>query len=337
VLLNYVRVTGLVHSGSEVRGVVARDLESGAEHRLDARVVINATGPWADELRRMDVDTAPAIMRPSQGVHLVLPRSFLPGESAIMVPRTDDGRVLFAIPWQDRVLVGTTDTPVAEPRLEPVPFDDEIDYLLEHAGRYLEADPERGDVLSVFAGIRPLVGEEGEDDTASLSRDHSLLIADSGLVTIAGGKWTTYRKMAEDTVDRAATLAGLEDRPCPTRDLQIHGHHPQASRFGELAPYGSDAPDILELYRERPELHQTLHDALPTRAGEVVWAVRQEMARTVEDVLARRSRALLLDARAAIEVAPNVAALMAGELGRDGAWRQAQVDAFRELAAAYIP
>jgi glycerol-3-phosphate dehydrogenase len=335
VLLNYARVTGLVHASGEVAGVVARDLESGTDYRLAGRAVINATGPWADDVRRMDDPSAARIMRPSQGVHLVLPRSFLPGESAIMVPRTDDGRVLFAIPWQERVVVGTTDTGVDEAPLEPVPFEDEVEFLLEHAGRYLERDPARDDVLSVFAGIRPLVGGEG-DDTASLSRDHTLLIAESGLVTITGGKWTTYRKMAEDTVDQAATLAGLEDRPCPTRELRIHGHHTEAGRFGGLAPYGADAPAIRELLHE-PGLDAPLHPALPVRAGEVVWAAREEMARTVEDILARRTRALILDARAAIEAAPRTADLLAEELGHDAAWREAQVDAFSALAQGYLP
>jgi glycerol-3-phosphate dehydrogenase len=337
VLLNYVEVTGLLKADGEVAGVVARDRESGEAYELSARVVVNATGAWADRLRAMDDPAAGSIIRPSQGVHLVLPSEFLPGESAIMVPKTDDGRVLFAIPWLDRVVVGTTDTPVDEPRLEPVPLEEEIAFLLEHAGRYLDRDPDRDDVLSVFAGLRPLVaGAEGAD-TASLSRDHTLLISDSGLVTIAGGKWTTYRKMAEDTVDQAATLAGLDDRPCVTRDLHIHGHHPHAERFGELMSYGSDASRIRELLRSDARYGDPLHPSFPIRAGEVVWAVRHEMARTVEDVLSRRTRALLLDARVAIEAAPRVASLMAGELGRDAAWASSQVDAFRELASGYLP
>ncbi|MFW5951535.1 MAG: glycerol-3-phosphate dehydrogenase/oxidase [Gemmatimonadota bacterium] len=337
VVLNYVRVTGLLHRDGEVAGVRARDVESGRDHELSARVVVNAAGAWTDEVRRMDQPTAPPIIRPSQGVHLVLPREFLPGESAIMVPKTDDGRVLFAIPWLDRVVVGTTDTAIDEAPLEPVPFQDEVDFLLEHACRYLHRDPGPEDVLSVFAGIRPLVATEAKDDTASLSRDHTLLISESGLVTIAGGKWTTYRKMAEDTVDQAATLAGLDDRPCVTRDLHIHGHHAQAERFGALATYGSDAPAIRGIMREAPGLDEPLHPSFATRAGEIVWFVREEMARTVDDVLARRSRSLVLDARAAMEIAPRVAELMAVELGRDEAWQRDQVDAFRTLAEGYLP
>jgi glycerol-3-phosphate dehydrogenase len=354
VLVNYARVTGLVKRDGAVVGVRVRDLEAapgpdagqpagdgrernGAEREVSAGVVVNATGPWTDEVRRMDDPGAGRLVRHSQGAHLVLPRDFLPGESAIMVPRTDDHRVLFAIPWLDRVLVGTTDTPVPEASLDPVALDGEVDFLLEHAGRYLDRDPTRADVLSVFAGLRPLVGGDDDVATASLSRDHTLIISDAGLVTITGGKWTTYRRMAEDTVDQAATLAGLEDRPCVTRDLRLHGYHRQAHRFGELAPYGSDAPELRDLLSRDPRYARPLHPSLQVRAGEVVWAVRHELARTVEDFLARRSRALLLDARAAVEAAPAVADLMAEGLGRDDAWARDQVDRFARLAQDYLP
>jgi glycerol-3-phosphate dehydrogenase len=352
-VVNYARVTGLIKEGAVVSGVRFRDQDparsagpangatgmAGEEKEVRARVVINATGPWTDDVRRMDDAQVGRLVRHSQGVHLVLSRDFLPGESAIMVPRTDDGRVLFAIPWLDRVLVGTTDTPVAGASLEPVALDDEVTFLLQHAGRYLDRQPGREDVLSVFAGLRPLVGgAEGDDETAtaSLSRDHTLLISESGLVTITGGKWTTYRKMAEDTVDQAATLADLDDRPCVTRKLHLHGYHANAERFGELAHYGSDAPELRDLLRRDPRYAEPLHHAFPSRAGEVVWAARHEMARTVEDVLSRRTRALILDARAAVAAAPTVAALMAEELGLDRDWANGQVEEFTRLAAGYL-
>ncbi len=336
ILLNYVEVTGLVHEHGEVGGVEARDAETGAEHVVRARVVINATGVFTDRLRRMDDADARPIITPSQGVHIVLDRQFLPGETAIMVPKTDDGRVLFAIPWHDRVLVGTTDVEVPAAELEPRPMEEELDYLFEHTARYLTHDPTPADVKSTFAGLRPLVGNPDGDGTAALSRDHTLLISPTGLVTITGGKWTTYRKMAEDTIDQAATLADLPDRPSVTRDLPIHGYQNDADQFGELADYGADAPAVRALIDERPEWGERLHPDRPMRAGEVVWAVREEMARTVEDVLSRRRRMLLLDAHASIEAAPAVAALMAAELGRDAAWQQAQVDAFHTLAQGYL-
>jgi glycerol-3-phosphate dehydrogenase len=337
IVVNQLAVTEL-RKGADgfVNGVHARDGETGESFELRAYAVINATGPFTDAVRRMDDPAAHTVMRPSQGVHLVLDRAFLPGDSAIMVPHTDDGRILFAIPWHDCVLVGTTDTPIAEATLEPVPHESEVAFLLEHAARYLTRDPTRADVRSVFAGIRPLVGAESGDETATLSREHTVLVSRSGLVTIAGGKWTTYRKMAEDAVDHAATLASLEPRPCVTRELNIHGFHPRADRFGPLAPYGADAPAVQALFAAHPHGSELLHARLPVRAGEVVWAVRHEMARTVDDVLARRTRALILDARAAIEAAPRVAAIMAQDLGRDEAWQRDQVDAFTTMAAAYV-
>jgi glycerol-3-phosphate dehydrogenase len=335
-LLNYVQVTRLVKSEDLVRGVGARDLETGTEYQLAARVVINATGPFTDAIRRLDNPDARPMIQPSQGVHIVLSHEFLPGDSAIMVPHTDDGRVLFAIPWHRRVVVGTTDTPIADTPLEPRPLQEELDFLLEHAARYLTKDPAPADVLSAFAGVRPLVGDAEEESSAAISRDHSLHISPSGLVTIAGGKWTTYRKMAEDTVDQAATLAQLDDRPCVTRELNLHGYHQSAELFGDLAPYGADGEAVQDLLRTDPAFGERLHTEMRPRAGEVIWAVRKEMARTVEDFLSRRTRSLLLDARASMEMAPRVAALMAEELGRDGAWQEEQVTAYRDLARGHL-
>jgi glycerol-3-phosphate dehydrogenase len=337
VLLNYLRVEALEKDGEGyVKGVLAQDQESGEEISTSARVVVNATGVFTDDIRRMDDPAAPPMIRPSQGVHLVLPRDFLGGDSAIMVPHTDDGRVLFAIPWHEVVVVGTTDTHVEAPSLEPLPFEEEIEFLLSHAARYLTKDPSRSDVLSCFAGLRPLVGGGGDEDTASISRDHTLHISASGLLTTTGGKWTTYRKMAEDTVDHGVVLGGMEHRECITKDLNIHGFHSHPERFGELADFGSDAPAVEALLRSTPELGKPLHAALRPRAGEVIWAVREEMARTVDDVLARRTRSLVLNARAAVEAAPRVAQLMAGELGRSPQWEEEQVEAFRKLALGYL-
>ena len=253
-----------------------------------------------------------------------------------MVPHTSDGRVLFAIPWHGHTLVGTTDTPIEEPSLEPVALEAEIDFVLRTAAAYLHRAPERSDVLSVFAGIRPLVKTAGAKNTASLSRDHTIHIDAAGLLTICGGKWTTYRHMAEDCVNQAATLARLPEKPCVTRELAIHGCDEHASEFGELSVYGSDAPGIQELIDADVRLGERLHPALPYCGAEIVWAARNEMARTVEDALARRTRALFLNTRAAIAMAPRVAGLMARELGRDDAWQRAQARAFQEVAQKYL-
>jgi len=337
VLLNYARVVGLTHDADGfVDGLVVRDLESGREHTLPVRCVINATGPFSDAVRRIDDPAAAPMIAPSQGVHIVLDRPFLPGDSAIMVPRTSDGRVMFAIPWHEHVLVGTTDTPIKDVSLEPVAMEEEIDFILETASQYLARPPTRDDILSVFAGIRPLVKASAASNTAALSREHTIHVARSGLLTIAGGKWTTYRKMAEDCVDHAATLAKLDERPCVTRGLNIHGYHRHAEQFGDLSYYGSDAEAIHELMEADPALARRLHDALPVYAAQVVWAARREMARTVDDVLARRTRALLLNAAAAIAMAPAAAKLMAAELGRDKQWERDQVAEFTAIAQNYL-
>ncbi len=339
-LLNYAPATGLTRDAEGfVEGVRGRDLESGRDFLARARVAINAGGPFCDAVRRLADPAARPIIAPSQGIHLVFDGSFLGGESAIMVPRTRDGRVLFAIPWHAHTVVGTTDTPIAEAVLEPVPLEEEIEFVLATAGKYLARPPRRCDVLSAFAGIRPLVRQGGDaKSTATLSRDHTIHIDPSGLLTITGGKWTTYRNMAEDCVDQAATLAKLPERPCRTRSLQVHGFHRQAEKFGALAVYGSDATAIQDLARADPALAAPLDPerALPPIAAEVVWAARQEMARTVEDALARRTRALFLNARSALRMAPRAAELLARELGRDGAWARSQVEAFGAVARGYL-
>jgi glycerol-3-phosphate dehydrogenase len=335
VAVNYTPAVGLVKVGGLVEGARVRDAETGTEAEIRARVVVNATGVFADGLRRMDDPASPPLLAPSQGVHLVLDRRFQPGGSAILVPHTDDGRVLFAVPWHGRVVVGTTDTPVFPALLEPRPLPEEVEFLLHHAARYLTQDPRPEDVLSVFAGLRPLVrGNRAAAKTATLSRDHTLLVSPSGLVTIAGGKWTTYRRMGEDTVDHAALVAGLDQRPSRTAELRLHGWA-EDDPSKDWAVYGADAPALARLAAERPGWDALLHPNLPYRACEVIWAARHEMARTVEDVLARRTRSLLLDARASAEIAPAVAALLAGELGRDEEWQRRQVAEYRALARGY--
>jgi glycerol-3-phosphate dehydrogenase len=335
-LLNYVQVTEVTKDEQGfVDGVVARDAESGEEIQAKAKVVINATGAFSDGLRRQADEAAKPMIAPSQGIHLVFDRSFLPVDTAIMVPHTSDGRVMFAIPWHNHTLVGTTDTPIATPTLEPVAMDQEIDFILNTASLYLAKTPSRGDVLSVFAGIRPLVRSQDIGNTAALSRDHTIHIDRTGLLTICGGKWTTYRRMAEDCVNQAATLAQLPEKACATHHLKIHGYHPAAREFGHLYVFGSDAPAVQALMRGEPTLASQLNPSLPYTGAEVVWATRCEMAVTVEDILARRTRALFLNAQAAVAMAPRVAGLMARELRRDAAWEARQVESFAAVARNY--
>lgn len=325
--LNYVAVDEVVTEGGKICGVVARDTERGERFRLAARVVVNATGVWADAVRRLERPDAAPLLRPSQGVHLVVGRDFLPGEDALLVPRTADGRVLFVIPWQEHVLIGTTDTPRADCPAEPRPLAGEVDFILDAAARYLVRPPCRADVRSVFAGLRPLIGGARGAATGTLSREHVVDISPGGLVTVTGGKWTTYRRMAEDAVDVARRVAALPARPSPTASLRLHG----AIAGPSADPYGSERAVVDAL----PGRGQPVHPGLGLTEAEVRHAVRSELARRVEDVLARRHRALFQDAALAATAAPAVAALIAAESGRDAAWQAAEVAAFRELAGRY--
>jgi glycerol-3-phosphate dehydrogenase len=290
-------------------------------------------------VRRLSMPNASPMIEPSQGIHLVFERSFLHGDSAIMVPHTSDGRVLFAIPWHEHTVVGTTDTPISDVTYDPLPFEQEIEFILETARLYLSRPPGREDILSIYVGIRPLVKAAGSDTgkTAALSRDHTIHVDDSGLLTIAGGKWTTYRHMAEDCVDHAITLGKLDDAACVTRDLHIHGWKQDVDDLGSLWVYGADADKVRALALADPALSQPLHPALPYIGAEVLWGVREEMARTLEDVLSRRTRALFLNARAALAMAEPAARIMASELGKDEAWITAQCAEFRTLAEKYLP
>lgn len=336
VVLNYVSCEGFIKEHGLISGVLARDAETGAEIEIRARSVINATGVFGDALRLKDDPGAPAMLSPSQGVHLVLPREFLPGDAAIMIPKTEDGRVLFAVPWHGRLVVGTTDTPVAEASLEPRALPEEIDFIFAEITRYLARDPKRSDVLSVYAGLRPLVKHGTAGSTAALSRDHVIAVSDSGLITITGGKWTTYRKMAEDVIDHAELVGSLDHRPCKTHSLAIHGAAVGNIAAEHLRGYGTDASGIGDLIAADASLGEAIHPALEFQKAEVIWHARHEMARTVEDVLARRTRALLLDARSSMEAAPVVAALLARELKKDSDWIKGQVDDYRRLAQGYL-
>jgi glycerol-3-phosphate dehydrogenase len=339
VCANYVKVTGLAKNESgKISGTDIYDILGNRTYRLRAKVVINATGIFVDDLLKMDARENNNIVRPSQGVHLVLDKSFLGGDTAIMIPKTSDGRVLFGVPWHGKVILGTTDTPMDEFVLEPQALDEEIDFILRTAGNYLTKQPKREDVLSVFAGLRPLAAPKknsNEKKTKEISRSHKIFVSDSRLITVTGGKWTTYRLMAENVIDRAIAIANLPRRKCMTKQLRIHGYLKTGNRESFSYVYGSDYEKMLLLRHENAEWTAKLHPRYDYTGVEVVWAVREEMAFTVEDVLARRLRLLFLDAKAAIESAPKVARLMAKELGRDAAWETAQIEAFETVAKAY--
>ncbi|MFH1000705.1 MAG: glycerol-3-phosphate dehydrogenase/oxidase [Bacteroidota bacterium] len=335
-VLNYFKVESLLKENNITNGIEVKDQNTNKYYKIKGKAVINASGVFSDSIRKMDDADCKPIISGSQGVHIVLDKEFLPGETAIMVPHTDDGRVIFAIPWHNKLVVGTTDTAVSTFDLEPVAMEEEINFLLKHTALYLTKDPERKDVLSVFAGLRPLVSAGDDESTAAISREHSILISRSGLITIAGGKWTTYRKMAEDTVEQAALVAGIKPLESKTKQLSIHGSQPRDTSNHLSEHYGSDDKRIKELLNENPDYQEKLHPDYPFLVGEILWAVREEMALKVNDFLSRRTRWLFLDAKASISVAPKVAEIMAVELGENSEWIKSETESFIQLAATYL-
>jgi len=336
-ILNYCRVNGLIKNEiGKICGVEAADEVSGAEFIFRAKVVINATGVFSDDIARMDDPASRPTIKPSQGVHLVLDKSFLQSDSAIMIPKTSDGRVLFAIPWYGEVVVGTTDTPVTEVTLEPVALEKEINFILKTAELYLVKPPRREDVLCIYAGLRPLAANpENPESTKEVSRRHKITLSSTGLLSTVGGKWTTYRRMAEETIDKAIAAGFLPGKNCITSDLKLTKLSDNSSA-GRLHIYGEKSAEIENIIAGSPELGAHLIAGLPYTKAEVIWICRNEMPVTVEDLLARRTRALLLNARASADAAPEVARLMAAEFGYDQNWQSTQIESYKSLINKYI-
>jgi glycerol-3-phosphate dehydrogenase len=335
-IANYAEAVDLLKEGGKISGAVVRDVETGQSNEVRARVVVNATGVFVDHVREFDQQGIAKMVAVSQGAHLVLPKEFVPGTAALMVPKTSDGRVLFGIPWHNKVILGTTDHEVPKPLEEPEIEDQDISFILTEAARYLAKDPTESDVLSCYVGLRPLVKHGDATSTAKLSRDHTVLVSSSGLVTITGGKWTTYRRMGEDCINHAVEIGGFSSGPSRTETLQLHGFQSEPDEGPEhLAVYGTDRTKIDELIRSDKALSEPIHPRLPYLKAEVVFSAREEMARSVEDVLSRRTRSLLLDAAAAEEAAPSVAKILATELQRDAAWQEKQVNSFQDVAKFY--
>jgi glycerol-3-phosphate dehydrogenase len=338
VLLNYFKVKNLTKDGSDkVSGVVSIDQETGKEFTFKSKAVINATGVFADDILQMDKPGSKKRIQPSQGVHLVFDKKFLPSEDAIMIPKTDDGRVLFAVPWHDKVIVGTTDVMVDNHTTEPNATEKEVDFILETFNRFIEKKATRDDIKSIYAGLRPLAAPEDETGkTKEISRGHKILVSDSGLISITGGKWTTYRKMAEDTLNKVISLGYLPKKECVTEHLFINGAMKTEERDNHLYVYGSDQEHLQKLIEKEKSLGEKIHADLNYLNVEVLWAARHEMARTVEDVLARRVRVLFLDAKRSIEMAPKVAEILAKELSKDQQWIDKQIQDYTTLAKGYI-
>lgn len=334
-VLNYCTVKGLTKESGKISGVKAVENSSGRELEFKANLVINATGVFADEIAKMDDPGSEPTIRPSQGVHIVLDKSFLGGKSALMIPKTDDGRVLFAIPWYNEVVVGTTDTPLNEVSLEPVALEKEITFILKTAGDYLVRQPERNDVLCIFAGLRPLAADNNRNgSTKEVSRRHRITVSPSGLVSIVGGKWTTYRMMAEETINIAIKKGFLERKECITKNLKLDPDNVNLS--DRLHIYGKGADEIHKLISMDAEQGKKIDPRLPYTRAEIIWICRNEMPYNLEDILARRTRALFLNARASIDMAPATAAILASELGNDSEWQEKQVSEYTRIALNYL-
>jgi len=336
-VLNYFKVTGLLKNESgKINGVRAEDVASGDVFDLKANMVINATGIFADEVARMDIPGSRPTIRPSQGVHIVLDKSFLQSDSAIMIPKTDDGRVLFAIPWYNEVVFGTTDTPLDTISLEPVAFEKEINFILQTAEKYLIKPPRREDILCIFAGLRPLAANpDNPASTKEVSRRHKITLSHSGLLTIIGGKWTTYRRMAEETIERAIMAGLLIRTKCITSNLKLTTLS-KSNSSGRLHIYGDHYAEIEKMMDENPALGIPIDPRLPYTKAEILWICRNEMPFNVEDILARRTRSLFLNARASADIAIEVASMMAVEFGYDLIWQKEQVESYKQLVRNYI-
>ena len=335
-VLNYCQMISFLKKDEQIIGIQIKDSLNGKVYDAKGKVIINATGVFTDSILKMDNPLQPNLVAASQGIHFVLDKKFFPGDVALMVPKTADGRVLFAVPWHDKVVVGTTDTPVGEISYEPKALDEEIDFILTHINLYLSANISKADVLSVYVGLRPLVKNTHTKKTSLLPRDHTIIVSKTNLITITGGKWTTYRKMAKDVIEKAIKAGDLPKKECTTETLRIHGFTENIHKDNALSYYGSDAALIDELYASDKTMRTLLHPTLPYTKAMVILAVRNEMAQTVEDVLARRTRALFLDAQAAMLAATEVAAIMAKEMNKDEAWQKDQINEFTTLAKGYL-
>jgi len=336
IVINYMKVSSLIKENNKVTGVIAIDQETGKEFHIKSNNIINATGVFIDDIIKMDTPNAPKMVCVSQGVHLVLDKEFVPNNFAIMIPKTKDGRVLFAVPWHQKVIVGTTDVLKENAELEPIALEEEIDFILETAGRFLAKKPNRSDVKSVFAGLRPLAApKEGSLKTKEISRKHKIVISDSGMLTITGGKWTTYRQMGEDVINLLIKKTDFKQTTSNTKNLKIHGYMEDVNYENPLSVYGSDAEQLLVLAKSE-NLENYLSESLKIITAQVIWGARFEMARTVEDILARRTRALFLDAKESVRIAPKVANLLAKELGFNKEWEKIQIEKFNAIATNYI-
>ena len=336
VLLNYHELTEFIKENGKIIGIRFRDVINSKEKIARGRAIVNATGVFSDHIIQIDQPNAQQSIRPSQGVHLVFDSSFLKSDTALMVPKTTDGRVLFAVPWMSALVVGTTDVPIDEAKEEPKASVKEVEFILENAANYLSQPPSKADVKSVFVGLRPLAASEGDTKkTKEVSRSHKITRTKSGLFNLLGGKWTTYRQMAQDLVDQVGVDLEGKKRPCHTKKLKLWGYSSsQLFGTGALSRYGADLDKIMQCTNDA-EGNTSLSGRLELSKNQILWSIREEMAVTVEDILARRTRCLFIDAKESVLIAGEVAKIMAKEMGKDEDWVALQLSNFKSIAKNY--
>ncbi len=332
-LINYCEVVSLIKKDDLVTGIEFKDTLINKTYKVNSKVVINATGVFADKIIKLDQPNSKKMIKPSQGVHIVLEKKFLDSPHAIMIPHTTDGRVLFAVPWKDYVVLGTTDTQIKDTLDEPKPLKEEINFIINNASKYMSIKPSKKDIKSVFTGLRPLAATSNKKSTKEVSRSHKINISTTGLISILGGKWTTYRKIAEDSVDASIPLGGLRKRNCKTKKLRIHGFKRKVDWDDPLHVYGSDARK-LKSYGSLMD-NKSLSKKIFISNSIIYWSVTKEMAMTVEDVLARRTRCLFLDSAESVRIAPQVANKMAEIMEKDKAWVDKELKKFNKLSKNY--
>tara|TARA_B100001057_G_scaffold381057_1_gene386846 strand:- start:2633 stop:4180 length:1548 start_codon:yes stop_codon:yes gene_type:complete len=333
-LLNYCSVESLIKEDGEIKGVNFIDLINSKKYQVKSKVVINATGVFAEEIIRMDQPEIKKMIQPSQGVHIVLEKRFLKGKHAILIPQTSDGRVLFAVPWKNYVVVGTTDTQIKNSSAEPKALAQEVDFILKNASKYMTNKPKPDDIKSVFAGLRPLAATSNKKSTKEVSRSHKIDISPSGLISVLGGKWTTYRKIAEDAIDAAISINKLKKKKCKTERVKLFGFKKNVDWSDPMHVYGSLKKQIESMGSKND--NKSLSNKFYISNNMIQWSIIHEMAISLEDVLARRTRCIFLDSRESMRIAPIVAKKMAEVLEEDQNWIDMELKKFNKLIKNYM-
>ncbi|MBK8518160.1 MAG: glycerol-3-phosphate dehydrogenase/oxidase [Saprospiraceae bacterium] len=314
-VVNHMAAESFIYQDNKISGLNLRDTLINKPYTVHCKTTINATGVFVDKVMNKDTPHHESLVSPSQGIHIVIHKKFYMSQHAMLIPKTTDGRVLFAVPWHDQVIIGTTDSKTDLILEEPVATKEEINFVIENFNSYMTHHLTLHDIQSVYAGLRPLVKKKNITSTADLVRDHTIVVSDSGLVTITGGKWTTYRKMARDVVNRAIRTSSLHYERSQTKSLHL----------------------IIKTNEDTTNQSVIIHPDFPYTTSDVHFAIDEEMACTLEDILARRVRLLFLDAKAAMKVAPDVCKILQTRFNHSDEWYKSELETFYLTAKKYLP